>query len=93
MRVSRSAVVGVFIAIVGFLLAFGLAPFFDTAVLVYVTPAAGILLPVIGPLIPARLAYWLVPDAAHQQAHFLSCSAHFYSGLLCSEWPILLGSR
>src|ERR1700693_3857199 len=61
MRFFRSAVVGVFFAIAGFVLAFALAPFFDVVVRVYLAPA-GLLLPVVGPLISSKAVYWLVPD-------------------------------
>jgi hypothetical protein len=61
MRFFRSAVVGVFLAIAGFVLAFALAPFFDVVVRVYLAPA-GLLLPVVGPLISSKAVYWLVAD-------------------------------
>ena len=55
----RSAAVGIVAAIALGILAFALAPFFD-AVGVYITPA-GLLVQVIGPLIPSTVVYWLVP--------------------------------
>jgi hypothetical protein len=60
MRFFKSAMVGVFLAVAGFVLAFALGPFFD-AVRVYLAPA-GLLLPVIGPLIPSSVVYRFVPD-------------------------------
>jgi hypothetical protein len=50
-------------------LAFALAPFFD-AVGVYIVPA-GLLLPVIGRLIPSKMAYWLSPDGGPAAGVFL----------------------
>ena len=61
MRFFKSAMVGVSFAIAGLVLAFALAPFLGGAVMVYVAPA-GMLVPVIGPLIPSKVLYWLVPD-------------------------------
>jgi len=55
-----SAIVGSGLAIATALVAFGLSPFFD-AIGLYMAPAA-LLIPLIGPLIPDRLLYWVVPD-------------------------------
>jgi hypothetical protein len=40
--------------------AFALSPFFD-AVGVYIMPAR-LMAPVLGPIVPSRLTYWLVPE-------------------------------
>ena len=55
----KSAAVGIVAAIALGVLAFALAPFFD-AVVAYIMPA-GLLVPVIAPLIPSTVVYWLVP--------------------------------
>jgi hypothetical protein len=56
----RSAAVGLIAAITIGLLAFALSPFFD-ALGVYIAPA-GLLLPVIGRVIPSNMAAWWTPD-------------------------------
>ena len=84
MRFFRSAIVGVFLAIAGFVLTFALAPFFGSAVLAYVAPA-GMLVPVIGPLIPSKVVYWLVPDGgAPAGALLVGVCALFF-------WTIVFG--
>lgn len=55
-----SAGVGIIAAIALGAVAFAVAPFFD-AVGVYLMPAR-LVGPVLGPIIPLRLAYWLVPE-------------------------------
>ena len=96
MRFFRSAFVGAVLAIVAFVLAFALAPFFD-AVILYITPAA-ILVPVIGPLIPSKVADWLVPDGGAPAGVLLImiCAFCFWTivfGAVHFAWPSLRPRR
>ncbi len=79
MRLLRSAIVGVLFAIAGFVVAFALARFFNSAVLLYVAPA-GMLLPVIGPLI-SKVMYRLVPDGGAMAGALLVgvCALFFWT--------------
>ena len=99
MRFFRSAIVGVFLAIAGFVLTFALAPFFGSAVLAYVAPA-GMLVPVIGPLIPSKVVYWLVPDGGAPAGALLVgvCALFFldycvWSGTFCLGLAQTRGDR
>jgi hypothetical protein len=65
----RSVAVGIVLALALGALAFALARFFD-AVGVYITPAT-LLEPVIEPLIPSAVVYWLVPDGGAPAALLL----------------------
>jgi hypothetical protein len=93
MRFFRSAIVGMLLAIAGFVLAFALEPLFGSAVMVYVAPA-GMLVPVIGPLIPSKLLYWLVPDGGAPAGALLvgGCALFFWTivfGLAHFGWVSL----
>ena len=87
----RSAAVGMVAAIAIGVLASALSPFFD-AVGVYIVPA-GVLLPVIGRVIPSKIQYWLTPDGGPAAGFSLFWSVRFCSGRLFLECPILLGLK
>jgi hypothetical protein len=83
-RILRSTIIGLVFAILGFVVTFALARFFDTAFLAYVAPA-GILVRLIGPLIPWKAVYWLVPDGgASAGVLLIGVSALFF-------WTIVFG--
>ena len=65
----KSAGVGILFAIALGVLAFSAAPFFD-AVGMYFAPAR-LIAPVMMPIIPSRLIYWLVPDGGPPAAILL----------------------
>jgi predicted transporter len=50
-------------------LAFALGPFFDAVGLYFLH--AGVLLPVIGRVIPSKMAYWMTPDGGPAAGVFL----------------------
>lgn len=56
-----SAVVGLAMAIATGFVSFALSPFFDAVGGAYILPAQ-MLIPLIEPLIPTTLVYWVVPD-------------------------------
>lgn len=75
----KSFIIGMVSAIAVEILAFALAPFFD-AVGVYTMPS-GLLIPVIGRLIPSKVIYWLIPDggAAAGVLLILVCTLLFWT--------------
>ena len=82
MRIFKSAVIGMFLAIAVAALAYAIAPFFKNGVVVIVYAAPGI---IFLPLIPSKLVYWLDPDGGPQVGMFLL--------LLCATffWTVLFG--
>ena len=80
MRFFRSVIAGMLFAIACFVLAFALAPFFGSAIMLYLAPA-GVLVPVIGPLIPSKALYWLVPDGGTLAGALLvgGCALFFWT--------------
>src|SRR5260370_39582665 len=79
-RVSKSAVIGMGLAVALGVLAYALAPFFD-AVGVYAAPGIIFL-----PLMPSQVGYWLDRDGGPSVGVFLL--------LLCATffWTILFGA-
>jgi hypothetical protein len=69
MLLFRSVGVGILAAIALGVSAFAAAPFFD-AVGIYLTPAK-LVVPVMGPVIPSTLMYWLIPDGGAPAGIFL----------------------
>jgi len=65
----RSFGVGIIAAVALGVLAFAVAPFFD-AVGLYLVPAK-LIVPVLGPVIPSMLPYWLVGDGGAAAGVFL----------------------
>jgi hypothetical protein len=79
-RIFKSAVIGMVLAIAVGVLAYALAPFFD-AVGIYAAPGIVFL-----PLIPSKLGYWLKPNGGAAVGIFVL--------LLCATfcWTILFGA-
>ena len=73
--------VGISAAIALGALAFAAAPFFD-AVVLYLAPAR-LMVPVLGPVIPSRLAYWLMPDGGAAAGLMLILVSAILSWTIC----------
>lgn len=84
MRLFRSAIVGLITAIAVGVLAFALERFVD-AVGIYLMPA-GLVVPLVGPLIPSRVVYWVIPDGGAPAGLLLILS----SALLF--WTVMFGA-
>jgi hypothetical protein len=79
-RILKSAVIGMLLAIAVGVLAYAVAPFFDV-VGIYAAPGIMFL-----PLIPSKLVYWLGPNEGPAVGIFLL--------LLCATffWTVLFGA-
>lgn len=74
--------VGIIAALALGAVAFALSPFFD-AVGVYIMPAR-LMVPVLGPVVPSRLTYWLVPDGGAAAGVLLIIASAILFWTICS---------